>query len=157
MDFWRGTGGVSVGKKDIMHEVLNILGCERIFWKIAVKPGMPTLCAQYEETLLICLSGNPFGAAVNLELLVRSVLSKLSGRKDLKLKRLQAVAENNFPKKSTVTRYVRAYYEDGKVRIPKGSNASGILSSMCGCNCLIEIPAGTPKIETGDEVWIVLL
>lgn len=151
------TGGVSVGKKDIMHEVLNILGCERIFWKIAVKPGMPTLCAQYKETLLICLSGNPFGTAVNLELLVRPVLSKLSGRKDLKLKRLQAVAENNFPKKSTVTRYVRAYYENGKVRIPKGSNASGILSSMCGCNCLIEIPAGTPKIETGDEVWIVLL
>lgn len=151
------TGGVSVGKKDIMHEVLHILGCERIFWKIAVKPGMPTLCAQYKETLFICLSGNPFGAAVNLELLVRPVLSKLSGRKDLKLKKLQAVAESNFPKKSMVTRYVRAYYEDGKVRIPKGSNASGILSSMCGCNCLIEIPAGTPKIETGDEVWIVLL
>lgn len=151
------TGGVSVGKKDIMHEVLKLMGCERIFWKIAVKPGMPTLCAQYKGTLLICLSGNPFGAAVNLELLVRPVLSKLSGRKDLKLRRLQAVAESNFPKRSVVTRYVRAYYEDGRVRIPKGLDASGILSSMCGCNCLIEIPAGTPKIETGDEVWIVLL
>lgn len=151
------TGGVSVGKKDIMHEVLNLMGCERIFWKIAVKPGMPTLCAQYKGTLLICLSGNPFGAAVNLELLVRPVLSKLSGRKDLQLRRLQAVAESNFLKRSVVTRYVRAYYEDGRVRIPKGLDASGILSSMCGCNCLIEIPAGTPKIEMGDEVWIVLL
>ncbi len=151
------TGGVSVGKKDIMHEVLKRLECERIFWKIAVKPGMPTLCAQYQGTLLICLSGNPFGAAVNLELLVRPVLAKLSGRRDLELKRRKAVTESDFAKRSGVTRYVRAYYEDGKVRIPDGSNASGILSTMCGCNCLIEIPAGTLKIEKGDVIWVILL
>lgn len=151
------TGGVSVGKKDIMHEVLKLLGCQRIFWKIAIKPGMPTLCAQYGGRLIICLSGNPFGAFVNLELLVRPVLAKLMGRKDLKLSRIRAVSESDFPKRSGVTRYVRAFYEDGRVRIPEGSNASGILSSMCGCNCLIEIPAGTPELKKGEEVWIVLL
>ena len=151
------TGGVSVGRKDIMHEVTERLGCEQIFWKILIKPGMPTLCAQYRETLLICLSGNPFGAAVNLELLVRPVLAKQTGRKDLELKRVSAVAENGFPKRSGVTRYVRAYYEDGRVRIPEGSNASGILSSMRGCNCLMEIPAGTVSVGKGDRVWVVLL
>lgn len=62
------TGGVSVGKKDIMHDVLKILGAERIFWKMKIKPGMPTLCAKYKGKILICLSGNPFGASVNLEL-----------------------------------------------------------------------------------------
>lgn len=151
------TGGVSVGKKDIMHEVLKLLDCERIFWKIAIKPGMPTLCAQYGRKLLICLSGNPFGAAVNLELLVRPVLAKMAGRKAPELLRLSAVSESEFPKRSGVTRYVRAFYEEGKVRIPEGSNASGILSSMCGCNCLIEIPAGTAALKKGDRVWIVLL
>ena len=151
------TGGVSVGKKDIMHEVLKLLDCERIFWKIAIKPGMPTLCAQYGGKLLICLSGNPFGAAVNLELLVRPVLAKMAGRKAPELLRLSAVSEREFPKRSGVTRYVRAFYEEGKVRIPEGSNASGILSSMCGCNCLIEIPAGTAALKKGDRVWIVLL
>lgn len=151
------TGGVSVGKKDIMHEVLKLLDCERIFWKIAIKPGMPTLCAQYGGKLLICLSRNPFGAAVNLELLVRPVLAKMAGRKAPELLRLSAVSESEFPKRSGVTRYVRAFYEEGKVRIPEGSNASGILSSMCGCNCLIEIPAGTAALKKGDRVWIVLL
>ncbi|MCI8795535.1 MAG: molybdopterin molybdotransferase MoeA [Dorea sp.] len=151
------TGGVSVGKKDIMHEALELLGCERIFWKVLIKPGMPTLCARYRDTLLICLSGNPFGAAVNLELLVRPVLAKQTGRKDLELKRVSAAAENGFPKRSGVTRYVRAYYEDGRVRIPEGSNASGILSSMRGCNCLMEIPAGTVSVDRGDRVWVVLL
>ena len=140
-----------------MHEVLKLLDCERIFWKIAIKPGMPTLCAQYGGKLLICLSGNPFGAAVNLELLVRPVLAKMAGRKAPELLRLSAVSESEFPKRSGVTRYVRAFYEEGKVRIPEGSNASGILSSMCGCNCLIEIPAGTAALKKGDRVWIVLL
>lgn len=151
------TGGVSVGKKDIMHDVLKLLGCDRIFWKVAIKPGMPTLCAQYEGKLLICLSGNPFGAAANLELLVRPVLAKMAGRTDFGLKRVRAVTESEFPKRSDVTRYVRACYADGRVRIPAGSNASGILSSMCGCNCLIEIPAGTPALKKGDKAWVVLL
>lgn len=151
------TGGVSVGKKDIMHGVLKLLHCERIFWKIAIKPGMPTLCAVYQGKLLICLSGNPYGAAVNLELLVRPVLARMAGRDDLRLKRLQAVSESCFLKKSTVTRYVRARYGSGRVRIPDGSNASGILASMCGCNCLIELPAGTPQLKEGEKVWIILL
>ncbi len=150
------TGGVSVGKKDIM-QVVKLLGCETIFWKIAVKPGMPTLCAQYQGKLLICLSGNPYGATVNLELLVRPLLCKMSGRPDLKIRRVRAVTESTFPKMSRVTRYVRGYYENGKVRIPDGSNASGILSTMCGCNCLIEIPAGTSRLERGDTADIILL
>lgn len=151
------TGGVSVGKKDILHDALELLGCERIFWRVAVKPGMPTLCAEYRGKLLICLSGNPYGAAVNLELLVRPVLAKLSGREDLEIRKVRAVSESSFKRKSTVTRYVRAKYSGGRVRIPEGSNASGILSSMCGCNCLIEIPAGTPELKEGEMVWVILL
>ena len=86
------TGGVSVGKKDIMHDVIKLLDCERLFWRVAIKPGMPTLCAVYQGKLLICLSGNPYGATANLELLVRPVLAKLSGRNDLALKRKRAVS-----------------------------------------------------------------
>ena len=151
------TGGVSVGKKDIMHEVLQILDCQKLFWGVQIKPGMPTLCALYQGKPLICLSGNPYGAAVNLELLIRPVLAKMSGRYDLVIKRIMAVCDSEFLKMSHVTRYVRARYADGHVKIADGSNDSGILSSMCGCNCLIEIPAGTPKIEKGETVCVVML
>lgn len=151
------TGGVSVGKKDIMHEVLQLLGCRKLFWKIEVKPGMPTLCAVYQGKLLICLSGNPYGAAVNLELLARPVLARMAGRKDLELTKVKAELLNGFPKRSGVVRYVRAFYKEGQVRTSDGSNASGIMSTMCGCNCLIEIPAGTEKLSEGDTVWVILL
>lgn len=151
------TGGVSVGKKDIMHEVFALLGCEQIFWKVAVKPGMPTLAGQYGGTLLICLSGNPYGAIANLQLLVRPVLAKMTGRKDLELKYTKAVLENAYRKKSRTRRYVRAYCEDGRVRVARGSNDSGIISNLCGCNCMIAIPAGTEALQEGDTVPVVLL
>ena len=50
------TGGVSVGKKDIMHDVLDILGAEKLFWKVSLKPGMPTLCG--------LISGKPVHCSV---------------------------------------------------------------------------------------------
>lgn len=152
------TGGVSVGKKDIMHDVLDLLGCERLFWGISIKPGMPTLCAVYQGKLLICLSGNPYGAAVNLELLVRPLLAKMSGRRDLELRRTKAVTKSSFLKKSFVTRYIRAYYEDGEVSmVDSRANSSGILSSMCGCNCLVEVPAGNEQVKEGETVCVILL
>lgn len=151
------TGGVSVGKKDIMHEVIELLGCEKLFWKVAIKPGMPTLCAVYQGILLICLSGNPYGATANLELMVRPVLARLSSRADLVPQKMQAVSKSVFTKRSKVARYLRAVYEDGYVRSADGSNGSGILSTMCGCNCFIEIPAGTEELKEGDRVWVVLL
>ncbi|HBB61851.1 MAG TPA: molybdopterin molybdenumtransferase MoeA, partial [Lachnospiraceae bacterium] len=77
------TGGVSVGKKDIMHEVYRILGVERIFWKVRIKPGMPTLAGMYEGKEIISLSGNPYGAAANMNLLVKPVLEKMTGRQEL--------------------------------------------------------------------------
>lgn len=151
------TGGVSVGKKDIMHDVLKLLGAERLFWKIAIKPGMPTLAAEYQGKLIICLSGNPFGAAVNTELLVRPVIAKMSRREDLMPRRTKAILLNSYPKRSPVTRYIRAFYRDNQVRMADGSNDSGILSTMSGCNCLVEVPAGTPAVRQGDEVTVVLM
>lgn len=151
------TGGVSVGKKDIMHDVLKLLGAERLFWRIAIKPGMPTLAALYQGKLMICLSGNPFGATVNTELLVRPVMAKLTGRQDLIPRRTRAVILNAYPKRSPVTRYIRAFYQDNQVRMADGSNDSGILSTMSGCNCLVEVPAGTQAVQPGDEVTVVLM
>lgn len=157
VDFIITSGGVSVGKKDIMHEVIKLLGAERIFWKIAIKPGMPTLCAKYHDTVILCLSGNPYGAAVNLTLLGRPVFAKMMHREDLDLERRNGIMINGYPKKSGVTRYVRSRYKDGQITIADGSNDSGILSNMCGCNCLLEIPAETEKVEPGEEMTVVMI
>ncbi len=149
------TGGVSVGQKDIMHEVVERLHAKQLFWKVALKPGAPTLAAVYKDIPIICLSGNPFGAAANFELLVRPVLAALTGNSRWELKTQKAFLQNDYKKHGKYRRFLRGYTENGKVWIPSGNHASGVLASMIGCNCLIELSRdGAMK---GEEVWIYLL
>ena len=50
---------------------------------------------------------------------------------------------------------IRGRFENGEVWIPEvKKHASGILSSMAGCNCLVDISAGTERIEAGESVTI---
>ena len=53
-------------------------------------------------------------------------------------------------------RFVRAFYEEGRVRLPE-QHSSGSLFSAAGCNAFVDIPAGTGKLEAGAEVEAVLL
>ena len=64
---------------------------------------------------------------------------------------------DEFLKESRGRRLIRAIYDEGKVYLPKGGHSSGMLGSMIGCNCLIDIKPGTPKLDKGDKVQVVIL
>ena len=151
------TGGVSVGKKDIMHEVFKILGVNRLFWRIAMQPGTPVLAGTLDEKLIIGLSGNPFAALANFELLVREVVAVMQQDPELAAKKVKAKLISDFTKGSKKRRFIRASYAFGEVSLPHTQHASGSLYSMSLCNCLIDIPPGTEGLKAGDEVQIVLL
>jgi molybdopterin molybdotransferase len=104
---------------------------------------------------VICLSGNPFGATANFELLVRPVLARLSRNPKMNIRKKQAVLQNDFPKGGR--RFLRGIYENGTACISLGNHASGTMSSMLGCNCLIEIEANQKVVQKGDLVWVHLL
>lgn len=151
------TGAVSVGKKDIMHEALSLAGATRVFWRVLVKPGMPTLFSTYKDVPIISLSGNPFGVAVMVELLGRPLFSKMRQDDRLALTRVQGTMADAFPKASGGRRFVRALWKDGTFYLPDGLHSNGVLASMAGCNCLIDIPAGSPALQQGDRAEAVLL
>lgn len=155
VDLMLTTGGVSVGKKDIMHGVIPQVG-KRLFWRVCMKPGGPALAYTMGKTLGIALSGNPFAAYATFELLARPVLVKLSGNEKLKTSRTQAILQNDFPKASRGRRIIRARYATGKVAIPD-QHASGSLFSAVGCNAFIDIPAGTEPLSAGTQVEVILL
>lgn len=170
------TGGVSVGKKDIMHESLRLMGAERIFWRVKMKPGMPTLfsaykktsditatdhCASEREIPIISLSGNPFGVAVSIELLIRPALEKMMQDPSIGLKEVNGIMADNFEKGIKGRRFVRAYLENGKFHLPNGLHSNGVLSSMAGCNCLIDTKTmenqESRSLNAGDKVGAILL
>lgn len=151
------TGGVSVGKKDILHEVLPILGAERLFWRVMMKPGTPILCADWEGRPLCCLSGNPFATIATFELILRPMLAKLSSDPEASYRRTTGKMAEDFLKRSPGRRFIRARYRDGLVTLGRQNHSSGALYSMVSCNCLVDIEAGNRGLRAGDIVKVVLL
>lgn len=150
------TGGVSAGDKDIFHEALPLLGAERVFWKVNLKPGTPAMYSLWQGQPILSLSGNPFAAAATFELLARPLLAALTGESRFPLRSRTAVVEGSFPKASPGRRFLRGFYQEGRVSLT-GKNDSGMLASLVGCNCLVDLPAGSPPVQEGQTVTVLLL
>lgn len=150
------TGGVSVGQKDLAEAAMVAFGAQVVFHGIDVKPGMPTLFAEKDGLLLLGLSGNPFSAAVPFELLLRPMLAKMTQDASIAPRRETMQAANMFSKSSRIRRFLRAYSRDGQVFMPT-EQSNGQMRSMIGCNCLIDVPAGSSEIPEGTQVEIIWL
>lgn len=149
-------GGVSVGEKDLLPEVMEELGAEMLFHGISVKPGMPTMLSSLMGTPVLSLSGNPYSAAAVFELLVPSFLEKLVGRENTELTVRTAELANDFLKESPVRRILRGYYDGNMVYVSE-KQGNGQLKGGIGCNCLIDIPAGSREIRAGQCVKLFLM
>lgn len=148
------TGGVSVGDKDIFHQALPLLGAEQVFWRVDLKPGTPAMYSVYQDKPILSLSGNPFAAFTTFELLARPLLAALAGEEGPRWG--EGMLDTPFPKASPKRRFIRGRYENGHITLPEG-HSSGMLASLVGCNCLAELPAGSPPAEAGQKVRILLL
>lgn len=149
-------GALSVGVKDIMHDVIRQLSAEQIFKRVKLKPGSPVSLSMLDGKPILSLSGNPFAALATFEMLARPMMARLRRDDSLIMKKSHAVMASEFNKNSNIRRFLRAYEENGKVYLRR-SNSSGVLSSMAGCNCIVDIPAGNKGMEPGDEIEIWLL
>lgn len=148
------TGGVSVGEKDIVKQVLAAMGANIVFDRIKVKPGSPSAFSMYKGCPVLSLSGNPFAMTVHMELLVRRAVALLYDSRDLLPVLEEAELLEDFPKKSLHERYARGRVKSGQVWIPAHREKPGILSSMESCNCLARIPGEGKEMKKGEKIWI---
>ena len=149
------TGGVSVGEKDILTEVLPALGAEQVFHGVNIKPGAPAMFSFLNGKPVLSLSGNPFAAAATFEILGRPLLAALSGDSTLLPVRALAKLSSPFGKRSTFRRFLRASLKNGEITLPEG-HSSGQLRSLAGCNCLLVIPPDA-AVSEGDIMEVYLL
>jgi molybdopterin molybdotransferase len=72
------TGGVSMGKYDLVGAVLERCKVEPVFHKIAIKPGKPLWFGLRGHVPVFALPGNPVSCLIGFEVFVRPALSKMS-------------------------------------------------------------------------------
>lgn len=75
------TGGVSMGNRDYVPEILQRLGAEIVFHRLPQKPGKPVLGAiGPDATPILGLPGNPVSVMVTARRMGSAVLCTLGGR-----------------------------------------------------------------------------
>ena len=72
-------GGISVGDFDYIKDVLEDLGAEPVFWRVAQKPGGPLGLWMLEGKLVFGIPGNPVAAMIMFEEYVRPALRRMLG------------------------------------------------------------------------------
>lgn len=74
------SGGVSMGRYDLVPEIVKAVGADVVFHKVRQKPGKPLLFARRAEQLLFGLPGTPLGSHLGFHRYVAACIRKWTGR-----------------------------------------------------------------------------
>ena len=79
------SGGVSVGERDLVVDIAESCGWQRVFHKVHIKPGKPVYFAVREKQVLFGLPGPPLSAVVTCSVFLIPALKKMAGFADYRL------------------------------------------------------------------------
>jgi molybdopterin molybdotransferase len=154
------SAGVSVGDYDFVKDVLSDLAVEIVFWKVAMKPGMPVVFGTIQGKPVFGLPGNPVSSMVSFEQFVRPSLLKMMGHRQLFRPEIDAILREDVQKRPGRRHFIRALVslEKGQYFVtPTGAQGSGILKSMVKAKGLMVIPEDREIVKAGERVKVQLL
>jgi molybdenum cofactor synthesis domain-containing protein len=163
------SGGVSVGKLDLVKELLEEIGTIH-FGRVNLKPGKPLTFVTVEQggkrKPVFGLPGFPVSSLVSFELFVRPAILKMGGRTNLQRQVVQVKLEHRISHSPDRNEFVRAIVTEhfdqvtGSYRYTArttGAQNSSRLLSMLGANALLRLAPGPALIEEGQTVPALLL
>ena len=150
------TGGVSMGKKDLLPEIFEKLGLTCHFHKVAQKPGKPLWFGTHgngqNKTLVFGLPGNPVSALVTTRRYIIPVLIEMMGDKYQKqIVQLQEAV--NFSPELSYFLPVKINQQDGeKLADPVSFNTSGDTVSLTYSDGFVELISDKSVFKAGEPV-----
>jgi molybdopterin molybdotransferase len=149
------SGGVSMGKYDLVEEVLLSLGAEFFFTGAMIQPGKPIVFGRLGRVYFFGLPGNPVSTMVTFCLFVEPLLGALCGDACRGPRFAQARLASEVRVKTGLTRFLPASLTDVRVQ-PVIWQGSGDLASTSRANCFLVVPADRPVLAAGETVEILL-
>ena len=152
------SGGVSMGKYDLVESVLKGLGADFFFDAVAIRPGKPTVFGRCRNTLVFGLPGNPVSTMVTFQLFVIPALDILSGAEPRPLPQLEATLAEPLKEKSGLTHFLPARL-DWQASAPQVRalpwQGSGDITTLTRANCFLVVPADRSDIPAGEKVSVL--
>jgi molybdopterin molybdotransferase len=154
------SGGVSMGKYDLVEQVFAEFGIEVLFDKIAMKPGKPTVFGHSGNTYVFGLPGNPISTMVAFHMFVRPLLLFLLKAENtapvILEAKLEAPAKCDPERAALVPALVR--FDRGQYWIQTAPwKGSSDLSGLARANALIMIPRRSGSLEAGASAQFLLM
>ena len=153
------TGGVSMGKYDLVESVLKALGAEFLFDAVAIRPGKPAVFAICKGKPVFGLPGNPVSTMVTFQLFVAAAIDLLSGAEAHPLPLVEARLGEALNERPGLAHFLPARIEwhdtEPNVKALKWQG-SGDIAALAGANCFLVVPADHEKIATGERISVLL-
>lgn len=152
------SGGVSMGKKDFIPDALAALGVEKLFHKIAQRPGKPFWFGRKNEKLVFALPGNPVSTFVCTLRYVLPWLRQSIGLSPQNLSYAKLSEDVIFKPNLTFFLQVKIAIDESGIQwaTPVKGNGSGDFVNLIHSNGFIELPNdGRVHFKRGDvfKVW----
>ena len=161
------TGGVSMGRYDLVEQALSEMRAEFFFTCAKIQPGRPVVfgkcgtsapAREKAVTYFFGLPGNPVSTMVTFELFARPMLEALSGQSPRKLSFLHARLKSEIRIKTGLKRFLPAIvsgeFERSEVELVSWQG-SGDIAATARANCYIVIPADRECIPAGE--WVAVM
>lgn len=153
------SGGVSMGKFDLVEQALKSLGARFFFTGALIQPGKPVVFGEAGSVPFFGLPGNPVSVMVTFELFARQVVEALSGVEPERLKSAKATLKKDFKTKTGLTRFLPARL-DGGLEDPEVEvvpwQGSGDMLAAARANCYLVVPPDREKLAKGEMVTVVM-
>jgi molybdopterin molybdotransferase len=146
------SGGVSMGKFDLVPKVLMQLGVQEVFHKIAQRPGKPMWFGIGPQGQAVFgLPGNPVSTLVCLIRYVVPAIAEAMGTKRAQPERLALSTPVTFQQALTYFLPVAIEHDDwGRPWAnPRRTNGSGDFLSLTGTDGFVELPPGPNTYPKG--------
>lgn len=144
------TGGVSVGDRDFVRDVMHDHGTIH-FWKLALRPGKPVIYGEIGGCAMIGLPGNPVSAFVTFFMVVRPAINALCGQGASLPSAYNVVLANDHVKPSHLRCFPRTRLQDGKA-VPYRDQGSNLFTSLTDADGVLDLPTGEAEYRAGDIV-----
>ena len=175
------TGGVSMGKYDLVEQVLGELKAEFYFTGAEIQPGRPVVFGSCgadtplradggfaantrtgvsapHEKYFFGLPGNPVSTMVTFELFARPMIEALAGQTPQRLIFLRARLKSEIRTKTGLKRFLPAVlsgeFENAEVELARWQG-SGDIAALARANCYVVVPPDRERMDAGE--WVPLL
>jgi molybdopterin molybdotransferase len=152
-------GGVSMGKYDLVEEVLEEFRAEFFFTGAKIQPGRPVVFGRLRDKYFFGLPGNPVSTMVTFDLFVRPIMDALCGRTVRKIAFLRARLKSDVKTKTGLKRFLPAVlsgeFEQAEVELSRW-HGSGDIASTTQSNCYLVISPDRERIPAGEWVPVLL-